>query len=154
VSIRFLATRKIVASATIAADGTFSATAPLPPAKIRGTNLARYEAVVGSLHSLNLKLERRMYMVSATTSGAHVLLSGYVTGSFKAGTAVKILLRVTCSKEEVVATVKLTRSGKFSATVPAPTGAASQIAVYRATTIVLDDGHRGATFTLPTPPSG
>ena len=154
VSIKFLATGKIVASATIAADGTFSASAPLPPAKIRETNLARYEASVGSLHSLNLKLDRRMYMVSATRSGAHVLLSGYVTGSFKAGSEVKILLRVTCSKEEVIAKVKLTRSGKFSATVPAPSAAASQIAVYRATTSVLKDGHPERTFTLPTPPSG
>jgi len=67
---------------------------------------------------------------------------------------VKILLRVTCSKEEVIAKVKLTRSGKFSATVPAPSAAASQIAVYRATTSVLKDGHPERTFTLPTPPSG
>ena len=154
VSIRFLATGKTVASATIAADGTFSASAPLPPAKVRETNRARYEAIVGSLHSLNLKLDRRMYMVSATRSGAHVLLSGYVTGSFKAGTKVKILLRVTCSKEEVIAKVKLTRSGRFSATVRAPSAAASQIAVYRATTTVLKDGHPEPTFTLPTPPSG
>ena len=154
VSIKLLATGKTVASATIAPDGTFTASAPLPPAKVRASNRARYEAVVGSLHSLNLKLQRRMYMVSATRSGAHVLLSGYVTGSFKAGTAVKILLRVTCSKEELVAKVKLTSSGKFSASVPVPTGAASQIAVYRATTTVLDDGHREATFTLPTPPTG
>jgi hypothetical protein len=154
VSIRLLATRKTVASATIGADGNFSASAPLPPAKIRGTNLARYEAIVGSLHSLNLKLERRMYMVSATRSGDHVVLSGYVTGSFKAGTAVKLLLRVTCSKEEVVTKVKLTRSGKFSATVPAPTGAERQIAVYRASTSVLDDGRSETTYTLPTPPTG
>jgi FG-GAP repeat len=153
VSIRFLATGKTVATATIGADGDFSASAPLPPAKIRGGNRARYEAVVGSLHSLNLKLERRMYMTSVTSSGGHVALSGYVTGSFKAGGKVKILLRVTCSKEDVVATVKLTRSGRFSATVAAPTGAASQIAVYRATTTVLDHGHPEATYTLPTPPT-
>ncbi len=155
VEIKFLATHKTVASATIAANGTFSASAPLPPGKVRETNLARYEAIVGSLHSLNLKLDRRMYMVNATRTGTHVLLSGYVTGSFKAGAVVKILLRVTCSKEEVIAKVKLTRSGKFNATVPAPTGAASQIAVYRATTTVLKDGQsRDDLFTLPTPPTG
>ena len=153
VSIKFLATHKVVATATIAANGTFSATASLPPSKVRETNLARYEAVVGSLHSLNLKLDRRMYMTSATRSGVHVLLSGYVTGSFKPGAVVKILLRVTCSTEKVIAKVKLTGSGKFSATVPAPTGAASQIAVYRGTTTVLKDGHPETTFTLPTPPS-
>jgi hypothetical protein len=154
VTIRFLASGKTVASTTIAADGTFSATAPLPPADVRGSNRARYEAIVGSLHSLNLKLDRRMYMQSATRSGDRVLLSGKVTGSFKAGTPVKILLRVTCSSERVVATVKLTHAGTFTASVPAPTGAASQIAVYRATTTVLNDGHREATFTLPTPATG
>ena len=154
VSIKFLASGKTVATATIAANGSFSASAPLPPAKIRESNRARYEASVGSVHSLNLKLTRRMYMTSATRSGAHVLLSGYVTGSFKAGTTVKILARITCSKEEVIAKVKLTHSGKFSATVPAPTGAASQIAVYRGTTTVLKDGHPETTYTLPTPPSG
>jgi hypothetical protein len=154
VSIRFLATGKAVATATIGADGDFSASAPLPPAKLRGSNRARYEAVVGSLHSLNLKLERRMYMASAISASGRVTLTGYVTGSFKAGTAVKILLRVTCSKEEVVAKVKLTRAGRFTATVPAPTGAASQISVYRATTTVLDHGHPEATYTLPTPPTG
>ncbi len=153
VSIKFLATHKVVATATIAANGTFSASASLPPAKVRETNLARYEAVVGSLHSLNLKLDRRMYMTSATRSGAHVLLSGYVTGSFKPGSVVKILLRVTCSTEKAIAKVKLTGSGRFSATVPAPAGAASQIAVYRGTTSVLKDGHPETTFTLPTPPS-
>ncbi len=154
VSIRFLATGKTVATATVGADGDFSASAPLPPTRLRGSNRARYEAVVGALHSLNLKLERRMYMVSAMSSGGHVTLSGYVTGSFKAGTAVKILLRVTCSKEEVAAKVKLTPSGRFTATVPAPTGATSQIAVYRATTTVLDHGHPETTYTLPTPPTG
>ncbi len=153
VSIKFLATHKVVATATIAANGTFSTSAPLPPAKMRETNLARYEATVGALRSLNLKLDRRMYMTSATRSGAHVLLSGYVTGSFKAGAVVKILLRVTCSSEKVIAKVKLNGAGKFNATVPAPTGAASQIAVYRGTTTVLKDGHLETTFTLPTPPS-
>jgi FG-GAP repeat len=152
VSIKFLATHKVVATATIAANGTFSATAPLPAAKIRESNLARYEAVVGSLHSLNLKLDRRMYMTSATHSGTHILLAGYVTGSFKAGAVVKILLRVTCSSEKVIAKVKLNGAGKFNATVPAPVGAASQIAVYRGTTTVLKGGHPETTFTLPTPP--
>jgi hypothetical protein len=153
VSIRFLATGRTVGSATIASDGTFSVSAPLPPAKIRASNRARYEARIGSLRSLNLKLVRRMYMDSATRAGSHVRLAGHVTGSFKAGTPVRIALRVTCSHERVVATVKLTQAGTFTATVPAPTGAASQIAVYRAATTVLDNGHPEPTYTLPTPPA-
>ena len=154
VSIKLLGTGRTVARTKIAADGTFSASAPLPPASIRPTNLARYRATVGSLSSQALKLDRRMYMLSARRSGAHVLLSGYVTGSFRPGTPVRISLRVTCTSTRTVATVKLMRSGAFRATVPAPSGAASAIAVYRAATSVLVDGHPQSTFTLPTPPTG
>ena len=153
VAIKLLATGKVVASPTVTAAGTFTATAPLPPAKTRGSNRTRYQASIGSLKSLALKLERRAYMVHVTSAGSRVSIAGRVSGSFRAGTAVHIGLRVTCAKYKSVATVKLTRTGTFSATVPAPTGAASQIAAYRATTTVLADGHPFATFTLPTPPS-
>jgi hypothetical protein len=153
VSIKLLSTGKVVASPTVTAAGTFTATAPLPPAKTRGSNRTRYQASVGSLKSLALKLQRRAYMVHVTTAGSHVSIAGRVSGSFRAGTAVHIGLRVTCAKYKNVATVKLTHAGTFSATVPAPTGAASQIAAYRATTTVLADGHPFATFTLPTPPN-
>jgi hypothetical protein len=56
-------------------------------------------------------------------------------------------------QRKAIAKVKLNGAGKFSATVPAPTGATSQIAVYRGTTTVPKDGHPETTFTLPTPPS-
>jgi len=59
VRIRFDATGKIVASAKIRADGTFKATAPLPPERVRDTNRARYQAVLGDERSLDLKLRRR-----------------------------------------------------------------------------------------------
>jgi hypothetical protein len=153
VAIKLLSTGKVVASPTVTPAGTFTATAPLPPAKGRGSNRTRYEASIGSLKSLALKLERRAYMLHATLAGSDVSIAGRVTGSFRPGTAVHITLRVTCAKYKNVATVKLTRGGAFSATVPAPSGANSAIAVYRATTTVLEDGHPFATFTLPTPPS-
>lgn len=153
VAIKLLSTGKVVATPTVSPAGTFTASAPLPPAKGRGSNRTRYQASIGSLKSLALKLERRAYMLHATLAGSHVSIAGRVTGSFRPGTAVHITLRVTCTKYKNVATVKLTRGGTFSATVPAPSGANSQIAVYRATTTVLEDGHPFATFTLPTPPS-
>jgi hypothetical protein len=153
VSIKLLSTGKTVATPTVSAAGTFSATVPLPPAKVLDSNRTRYQASIGSLSSLALKLERRAYMVHATLSGKHVSIAGRVTGSFRPGTPVRITLRVTCAKYKTVATVKLTGAGTFSATVPAPSGASSQIAVYRAITTVLKGGHPFATFTLPTPPS-
>ena len=153
VTIKLLSTGRTVASPTVSAAGTFSATVPLPPAKGRGSNRTRYQASVGTLRSLALKLERRADFLHVSTSGGHVSIAGHVTGSFKAGTLVHITLRVTCAKYKTVDTVKLGRSGTFRALVPAPSGASSQIAVYRAATTVLDDGHPEPTFTLPTPPS-
>lgn len=82
-----------------------------------------------------------------------MLLSGNVTGAFRAGTPVRITLRVSCTLTRTVATVKLTRSGTFSASVPAPSGAASAIAVYDASTTVLLHNRPESTFTLPTPPT-
>lgn len=153
VSIKLLSTGKVVATPTVTPAGTFSATVPLPPAKVRYSNNTRYQASVHGLSSLALKLERRMYMTHATLSGSHVAIAGRVTGSFHPGTLVHITLRVTCARYKTVATVKLTKAGTFSATVPAPSGASSQIAVYRAATTVLTGGHPFPTFTLPTPPS-
>ncbi len=153
VSIRLLATHKVVATPVVTASGSFSASVPLPNAAIRDTNAARYEASVGAAHSQALKLERRAYLLGATRSGSRVSIIGRVTGSFQVGAPVTIVLRVTCASYRVVARVKLTRRGMFSADVPAPHGAASAIAVYRAQTTVLDRGHSEPTFTLPTPPT-
>jgi len=151
VRIVLLATHATVAHVVVAANGSFSATAPLPAASIRDTNLARYEAISGHAVSLALKLTRRMYMTSVTRSGADVLIAGYVTGAFKPGTSVAIGLRVTCRSYKIVATVKLTQSGRFAARVAAPTGTSGQIAVYRASTKVLDGSAPFSTYTLPTP---
>ena len=41
-------------------DGTFRATAPLPDARDKGTNRARYHATIGKQRSMQLKLQRRM----------------------------------------------------------------------------------------------
>ena len=49
-----------VGTAIVTTNGTFAASLPLPPRDVRTTNQARYEAVLGPLHSLNLKLARRM----------------------------------------------------------------------------------------------
>lgn len=154
VKIEFLASHKAVATTTIAANGTFSATAPLPPKDIRDSNRARYQAVVGRQKSSALKLSRRAELLVATLSGSTVHLQGAVSGSFRTGAKVVITLRVTCSSYRVVAKTKLTRSGRFSATFAAPSGAAAQIAVYRAQTTVLSGSHPEKTFTLPQPVTG
>ena len=154
VLVRLTATGQTVGEATVGEDGTFAVSVPLPPASIRFTNRARYEAILGGKHSDALKLERRAYVRSAVRSGDTVRLVGYVTAPFRPGTLVDVTLRETCALTKTVARVRLGRDGAFSADVPAAGGVTGSIAVYRVETTVLDArGHRVSTFTLPQPSS-
>jgi hypothetical protein len=154
VQITLTATGQVVASATVASDGTFSAAAPLPPRAIRDGNAARYVASVASMHSLPLKLNRRMYMSSIARSGSGVQLRGRVTGRFRAGTLVRILMRETCGGEREVGQARLRRNGSFSALVPATIPSSGEAVVYRAATTVMKGHHPFATFTVPKPLQG
>ena len=141
----FLAqTRKAVATAMIAKDGTFATTAPLPAKKIRNTSKARYIATVASAHSAALKLTRRMVVTQATAKAGRVRLAGTVAKPLLKGAKVTIRRRTSCHGYETVATVKVNASGTWSASLPA--GAA---AVYRAQ-LKVKAGHKTqTTYSLP-----
>ncbi len=152
IAIRLLATGQTVAMATVAANGTFSATAPLPRSDIRQSNLARYQAVAGSMSSLPMKLHRRMYMTRVELSSSSVTLHGRVTRSFKPGAEVTIYVRQTCTTQREIARTRLTRAGTFSVTVPREAVPAGEVALYRASTTVLLYGHAFSTYTLQAAP--
>jgi hypothetical protein len=151
VDIYFSATHQVVASTVVGPDASFATTAPLPPRAIRGTNHARYQAKSGGETSLNLKLERRMYVDSITVSGSKVKITGRVTPPFTHPRArVRVQRIVSCTRAINVKSVKLRRSGRWRATVAAPPN--TQAAIYRATTLVRKTRrtrrhHR--TYTLP-----
>lgn len=153
VSVLLAGVRKPVATTVVAADGTFAASAALPPKRLRTSNATRYSALVGTVRTAALKLNRRAHLTSVTRTGTTIKVAGAVTGHFRRGTAVKIGLRVTCAKYLVVGKAKLGRTGTFTATVAAPSAAGREVAVYRATTTVLTGRHREPTATLPLPPS-
>ena len=149
VGIVFTSTGQKVATALVRPDGFFRASAPLPPASVRHTNDARYQAVEGSEHSLRLKLERRMHISSLRHRGKNVVISGVVTGPVASRTIV-IQQRVSCTQLVTVKRIHPHSDGTWSAVVPAP--ADTQAAVYRATTQVLHDttsSKKFPTFTLP-----
>ncbi len=150
VQIELQGTGKMVASALIGANGKFTATASLPPAGIRGTNRARYEARVGKLVSLPLKLYRRMYVTRSKSVGTSLRLEGRVTGKFKDGAVVAVFRRQSCGGEHMVGRTHLGKGGRFSLIVPNTLPPAGQTAVYRARTTVYSGRHTFLTYTLPT----
>lgn len=140
-----------VASAEVGRDGFFSALAPLPPAAIRHTNLARYQVRAGSDRSLDLKLDRRMIVRSLRSSRRAVTISGRVLPPLaRPAAAITIERRVSCQRWETVARVAARPDGGFSKRLAGPPS--GQAAVYRAETLVRKNATNAklfATFTLP-----
>jgi PKD repeat protein len=123
VGLVFAVGNKTVASAKVAADGSFQTTAPLPAKSIRATSRARYSAQIGNEISPKLKLERRLIVSSIAASGGAVTIVGRVTKPLaKPASAISVLQRVTCTTTKVVKSFKPAASGKFRVTVPAPAG--------------------------------
>jgi hypothetical protein len=151
VSIVFPHTGQVVATPVVQPDGTFTATAPLPAASIRYTNLARYQARIDNERSLNLKLFRRMVTQSVTSSGGKVTIAGRIVRPLATpARPIVIKQRVSCSQLVTVGKVMPARDGSFRVTLPGPPQ--SQAAVYRLQTQVRKNTRNRKlypTFTLP-----
>jgi hypothetical protein len=120
---------KQVASTTVASDGFFSASAPLPPLRIRDTNAATYSAMIGSAHSASLKLTRRLSVTAVTVAGRSVHFSGTVRPPLAIPTA-PVLVKVSTSctaTPQLISSVKPSKSGSFVVTASIPPGADAAI---------------------------
>ncbi|MDA0182959.1 DUF11 domain-containing protein [Solirubrobacter phytolaccae] len=135
-----------VAKTTIAADGSFSTTAPLPPKAHRGTTRARYSARVGRQRSPELKLTRRVVVEPPVVRAGSVRLRGRVVAPFARPRAqIVITQQLTCGGAETpVARVKPDARGAFTATVAVPAGAPA--AIYRVSTRVQRSTSNPKTF--------
>jgi len=151
VSIRFEGTGATVAQTVVKSDGSFTASAPLPPKKLRTSNRARYRASVGSERSLNLKLARRMVVTKMESANGQVTISGRVSRPLaRPVQPIKVQRRVSCKRNETVRSFLPKSDGTFKVTVDAPTGQSA--AVYRLATQVRKNTRnptRYPTFTLP-----
>jgi hypothetical protein len=144
---------KQVASATVGANGLFTATAPLPPARLRDGNSARYLAESGSQRSLNLKLTRRLSLEPPTAAAGTVTLVGQVLPPLTKPVApISIEQQLECGKTTVVERFTPPASGRFRVSFKAPAGAAA--AVYRLASRVTKTAgskHSFPTYSLPLP---
>jgi hypothetical protein len=143
--------RTKAATAKVGRDGLFTATAPLPPAGLRDTNRARYQARVGNERSLDLKLSRRMVVESVKRSGKKVVITGRITGPLASPVAaIKVQRRVSCARYVDSGTIRPSENGRFRAVLDAPPS--GEAAVYRLGTRVrktLTNPKTFPTFTLP-----
>jgi hypothetical protein len=151
IPIYFSYTHQRVATATVLPSGFFYATAPLPPAKVRETNLARYYAQAGGETTLHLKFRRRMVTYTLSMSKNKVHITGRVLPPL-ANPVQTILIqrRVSCTTLITVKTIKPDARGGWSVTLPAPP--TRQAGVYRAQTMVRKNTRNPKlfpTFTLP-----
>lgn len=137
--------------ALVAPDGSFKTTAALPSLRLRNSNRARYQAVMGRLKSLNLKLARRMVVERLAAKGGRVTIVGRVTRPLaNPASTITLTRRVSCRRSEVVKRFKPRADGTFRVTVAAPKGQTA--AVYRLGTLVrktANNPKRFPTFTLP-----
>jgi hypothetical protein len=151
VRIRFTATGKTVARPRVRRDGTFRATAPLPEAKVRPTNRARYIATIRAQRSMKLKLQRRMIVSEMSSRKGVVTIAGRVVGPLTTPVQpVLVKRRVTCRDWKVVKRFTPRSDGSFRVRLKAPKD--GEAAVYRMTTRVkLYDWFAKTypTFTLP-----
>ena len=127
-----------VGTAVVTTNGTFAASLPLPPRDVRTTNRARYEAVLGPLRSLNLKLARRMRATELSSRAGTVTIAGRVTSPLARPVQTVTLRQYKDCKGTaftvVKRNIKVSRDGRFRATVAAPKD--RDVAYYRALTRV------------------
>ena len=151
VRIRFTATGKTVARPRVRTSGLFTATAPLPRARLRATNRARYVARIGRQKSLRLKLVRRMLVSSTSVKGRRVTIAGRVVRPLGAPIQqVVVKRRLSCGRYRVVKRFTPPASGRFRVTLGGPSR--GQAAVYRLQTRVRKFSSNPKlfpTFTLP-----
>jgi len=115
---------KVVATPTVRADLTFTASAPLPPSALRVTNRARYVAKLAGKRSLALKFARRLYTSAARVKGRRVTFGGVVVRPLTSPLR-PVIIRGSAScrtvaRGAVLASVRPSRNGSFSATFTVP----------------------------------
>ena len=145
---------KQVATATVEADGQYTTTAPLPPAKIRDNLSTRYTAEVGKLRSVHLKLVRRLLLEPPKASGTTVTLTGQVTLPLTKPIApVLVEQQLECGKTTIAKTFTPSANGRFDITLTVPANA--KAGIFRLTSKVAANTHSithgFTTFSLPLP---
>lgn len=121
IQIAFRPADDVVATAVVNGDGSFRATAPLPPRSIRNTDKARYRASLGTSTTPWLKLTRRL-----AVSGLHGLegdldIGGRLLGPRVKGARITITTQTDCdAPPKVLGHIAVDSDGSFGRLVGLP----------------------------------
>jgi hypothetical protein len=143
-----------VASTTVKANGEYSTTAPLPPARIREALTTRYTAEIGSQRSLHLKLTRRLELEPPKASAGTVTLSGRVFLPLtKPISPIVVEQQLECGKTTVIDTFTPPASGLFHLTLRVPANARAGIYTLKSKVAANLHAvrHGFTTYSLPLP---
>jgi hypothetical protein len=159
VAISFGSPPKRVATATVGADLSFAATAPLPARRLRTSNRARYTAAIGSRRSPALKLARRAFLLTVARTATRLIVTGQIVKPLaRARTDRRVLLRIatTCSNASsagrtVGAFPKASGAFRFTVALTAKERSAAALYVRAGAKVRSNARSRGTTrtFTLP-----
>jgi signal peptidase I len=126
--------KKPLATVTVGANGTFTASVPLPSRPLLAG--AHYLVRIGKLSSVVLSLSRRLTLNAPTYSSGSVTISGHVVAPLsKPPSPVIVQQRILCGRLVTLAKIKPSANGHYSATIAVPNGQAPS--VFSATTYVL-----------------
>jgi hypothetical protein len=115
-------------TAVVQSDGTFSGLLGAPARK--QVAKIRYVATVAGQHSLALRLTRKLVITGESASGGGLAVRMQLAKA-KRGTPLKITRQDSCTHQTLFKTVKVAKGGKFSVTLPRPSGQ-DAVAFYRA----------------------
>jgi hypothetical protein len=106
---------KVVARATVGADGSFSASVKAPKKSLRASNKTLYRATVGAESTPWTKLSRRVASTTASYSGGKLVVKGLLTKPLMPKKPVTITARTGCDQPwATVGTAAVKSSGSFS----------------------------------------
>ena len=151
IRIAFANAANFVATAIVAADGSFRATAPLPARSVRNTDRARYRATLDGQRTPWLKLTRRLVL-----SGLHLLesdldIGGRLTGLLVKGARIVVTSQSSCgSPPKVIGHITVDSDGTFSRVIALPETVTGF--VVRLTAVVRSaNGNRSTTYSVARP---
>jgi signal peptidase I len=118
--------RAALATVTVSASDTFTASVPLPPARARLR--AHYVVRIGSVSSLVLSLVRRLTLNPPVYAAGKLTISGTVAPPLSRPAApVVVQQRLLCGKLVTLASIRPASNGSYRASFPAPAGSTASV---------------------------